>query len=250
MHIHFRLYRRQCSRKLPKMVVKLSETKVFLETLIKSSSSRRYILTSVIAILALYFVISVLHTDYHNYNLVTEETSSSQKDSNDVEFIMDTCKCKRKLKGGNPNIPSISYNQTTCGRDAFRRGTHQKIVGFSFYGDIHSDYSKKKGYFQGIIGNLKLMPRFYPGWVMRLYYDLDKKDPVFKDLCDLACSNPNIDICDAKHLPGTPFVDCTKVFAMNWRFFPTLDPQVSFLQKRAQFSVCPCLLYVCFSCLY
>ena len=107
------------------------------------------------------------------------------------------------------------------------RGPHQKIVGFSFYGDINSDYSKKKGYFEGIIGNLELMPKYYPGWVMRLYYDLDAKDPVFQDLCQLACKHKNLDICDAKHLPGTPFIDASRIFAMNWRFFPTLDPQVS-----------------------
>jgi hypothetical protein len=71
------------------------------------------------------------------------------------------------------------------------------------------------------------MPKYYPGWIMRLYYDLDKTDPVLKDLCKLACNDPNIDICDAKHLPGTPFIDASKVFAMDWRFFPTLDPQVS-----------------------
>ena len=61
---------------------------------------------------------------------------------------------------------------------------------------------------------------------MRLYYDLDKADPVFKDLCQLACQNVNLDICDTKNLPGTPFVDASQVFAMDWRFFPTLDPQV------------------------
>ena len=90
-------------------------------------------------------------------------------------------------------------------------------------------FSKKKGYFEGIVGNLELMPKYYPGWVMRLYYDLNKKDPVLKDLCELACQHDYLDICDAKHLPGTPFKDASKVFAMNWRFFPTLDPQVIFL---------------------
>ena len=171
-----------------------------------------------------------------NFDERAKALLDTEEDLNDFEFMLDSCKCKRKLKGVIPNIPSISYNQTTCGRDAFCRGAHQKIVGFSFYGDIHSEYSKKKGYFDGIIGNLKLMPRYYPGWTMRLYYDLDKKDPVFKDLCDLACSDTNIDLCNARSLPGMPFVDCTKVFAMNWRFFPTLDPQVNFLLIAPKFS--------------
>jgi len=34
------------------------------------------------------------------------------------------------------------------------------------------------------------------------------------------------DICDARNLPGTPMIDASEVFPMNWRFFPTLDPQV------------------------
>ena len=61
---------------------------------------------------------------------------------------------------------------------------------------------------------------------MRLYYDLDKNDPTLKDLCNLACHDANLDICDVKNLPGTPFKDAAGIFAMNWRFFPTLDPQV------------------------
>ena len=32
---------------------------------------------------------------------------------------------------------------------------------------------EKKGYMDGIAGNLNLMEKFYPGWVMRLYFDLD-----------------------------------------------------------------------------
>ena len=36
------------------------------------------------------------------------------------------------------------------------------------------------GYFEGIVGNLELMPVYYPGWTMRLYYDLDDRDPITK----------------------------------------------------------------------
>ena len=108
----------------------------------------------------------------------------------------------------------------------FCRGKGQKVVGFSFYGDIHSDHAKAKGYFEGIVGNLKLMPKYYPGWIMRVYYDMDAAHPVLKDLCNLACNNELLDICYVAQLPGTPMRDARKVFAMNWRFFPTLDPQV------------------------
>jgi hypothetical protein len=60
----------------------------------------------------------------------------------------------------------------------------------------------RQGYFTGIAENLKLLPVFFPGWVMRLYFDLDKNDPIFEDICQLACSNPNLDLCHASRLPG------------------------------------------------
>ena len=41
-------------------------------------------------------------------------------------------------------------------------------------------HSSVSGYFEGIMENLELMPVYYPGWVMRLYYDLDDSDPISK----------------------------------------------------------------------
>ena len=38
--------------------------------------------------------------------------------------------------------------------------------------------------------------------------------------------------CHCRKLPGTPVADASKIFAMNWRFFPTLDPQV--IQETVQ----------------
>ena len=86
-----------------------------------------------------------------------------------------------------------------------------------------------KGFVEGIKGNLDLMPTYYPGWVMRLYIDYDLDDPIIRKLCNLACKPQysNLDICHMKQLPGTPLKDARKIFPMNWRFFPTLDPQVS-----------------------
>ena len=41
------------------------------------------------------------------------------------------------------------------------------------------------------------------GWVMRLYFDLTKNDPILSKLCDLACSDNNLDLCNASRLPGS-----------------------------------------------
>ena len=95
---------------------------------------------------------------------------------------MKHCDCQRHLSEVKKNPSNLILNYTTCGSDAFYRGPHQKIISFSFYGDVNSGYSKMKGFFKGIVGNLKLIPRFYPGWIMRLYYDLDENNPLLKDI--------------------------------------------------------------------
>ena len=193
--------------------------------MVTTPAIRKQMSLAVLVIATFYIVISLLRVSHDLVIEVIEDPNS---------FQLEHCDCQRKLDQHviEQANGSVIFNQTTCGADAFRRGSNQKIVGFSFYGDINSDNSKKKGYFRGILGNLKLMPKYYPGWVMRLYYDLDKADPIFQDLCQLACHDANLDICDAKHLPGTPFVDARRVFAMNWRFFPTLDPQVDVFVSR------------------
>jgi len=67
---------------------------------------------------------------------------------------------------------------------------------------------------------------YYPGWIMRVYFDLDSDDPIRDELCQLACQDTNLDICDVKNLPGTPMKNASEIFGKNWRWFPTLDPQV------------------------
>jgi hypothetical protein len=55
-----------------------------------------------------------------------------------------------------------------------------KVIALSFYGDVNSERSKRKGYFEGILANLKLFPMVYPGWTIRLYHDLIGNDPLLQ----------------------------------------------------------------------
>lgn len=67
---------------------------------------------------------------------------------------MEHCSCQRYIQVNNNNSNdnnAIPYNDTTCSTDAYERGSGQKVIGFSFYGDINTDYSKKKGYFEGML---------------------------------------------------------------------------------------------------
>ena len=50
-----------------------------------------------------------------------------------------------------PPAEDTGSSQSLCGPKASSRGNHQKVVAFSFYGDM------KHGYFQGITDNLDLM---------------------------------------------------------------------------------------------
>ena len=42
-------------------------------------------------------------------------------------------------------ILEILINETTCSSDAYLRGAGQKVVSYSFYGDVGASESKKKG---------------------------------------------------------------------------------------------------------
>jgi len=159
-----------------------------------------------------------------------------EKGDRRIKRIVDIeqCDCKREIlahtmvtyEGGDHGNSSIS----TCSQHSFHRGAKQKIVSFSFYGNPDSQQGKERKYFQGIKDNLKEMPIFYPDWTLRLYYDLEDQHPLMKELCDLACNDPNIDLCHVKNIPVLG--DVSKVFAMNWRFLPMLDPQVSHMVSR------------------
>lgn len=88
-----------------------------------------------------------------------------------------------------PFIESLSnpqkQNETgnLCSPRSSRRGLDQKVVSFSFWGEM------KNGYFRGILDNLAMMETHYPGWVMRLHVSSAKltNDSV-KTLCDIQCN--------------------------------------------------------------
>jgi len=186
----------------------------------------RKVSKQVLQTLLLIFLTSLLVLNI-NHQLLEVRKLENDDQSDGVTFSLEHCNCSRTLtKVDNSSL--VPYNSTTCGRDAHQRGPHQKVAGFSFYGSTSSKMHQMKKYFVGIKDNLEKMTKLYgEDWVMRLYYDLEPSDQqLMGQLCDLACANNNIDLCNIRQLPGTPVRDATEIFAMNWRFFPTLDPQV------------------------
>ena len=118
------------------------------------------------------------------------------------------------------------FNETTCSHDAYLRSSGQKIVSFSFFKNSHHQSHKMNLFLDGIKRNLDVMPMLYPGWIMRVYINLDVNDPTLADLHKLISSDPNIDLCDVKNLPRIQTKNASDIFGSNWRFLPALDPQV------------------------
>jgi len=130
----------------------------------------------------------------------------------------------------NTTLVKIPLENTTCSIDAHSRGAHQNIVSFTFFESSEEvpKNDKIRGYFTGILENLNLMKEFYPGYIMRLYYEAG---PTIKQkLCDMACSDPQIDLCPANAIPRLG--NATRVYPLIWRFLPAIDPQVDVFLSR------------------
>ena len=70
------------------------------------------------------------------------------------------------------------------------------------------------------------MKQFYPGWLMRLYYHVDNVTAATAaGICELACADPALDICDAAD--NARLGDMRILHPQVWRFMPAVDVQAS-----------------------
>ena len=75
------------------------------------------------------------------------------------------------------------------------------------------------------------MRKLYPGWTMRVYYQVNEYQVnVMKKLCYLACSEPELDICDVNANPKLRNV--SMLYPLIWRFLPVIDRQVDYFLSR------------------
>ena len=125
------------------------------------------------------------------------------------EYLPSICQCQ----GSQVSTTSKTryFQNTTCGLSAFRRGSGQKVIGFSFYEKDNKRRKERKlktswdnpPYFEGVRENLDLVSQLYPGWVVRLYHDLQEDDPLMATLCSYVCQHQYFDLCDVTNLPST-----------------------------------------------
>ena len=66
---------------------------------------------------------------------------------------------------------------------------------------------------------------------MRLYYEVNEyQGEVMKQLCELACKEVDLDLCDANANPK--LVNASLLYPLLWRFLPVLDRQVDYFLSR------------------
>ena len=96
---------------------------------------------------------------------------------------------------------------------------------------VAMDKRKLRRYLDGIRDNLRLMKHHYPGFTMRLYYEvLDPEGDAMQELCHIACEDPSFDLCDPLHNPKLG--NATVLYPLLWRFLPVIDRQVDVFLSR------------------
>ena len=105
------------------------------------------------------------------------------------------CECVRPIS----SIGSVAES-STCSEFATLRGKGQKVVSYSFYVNEENPDNNERRYFSRIEFRAQEVLESYPGWTMRLYYDVDN-EATKKRLCDLYCRFPHLDLCNVNNLP-------------------------------------------------
>ena len=144
------------------------------------------------------------------------------------------CNCTREQHVINDSASSIATEApalSLCSEHSGNRGYHQKVVSFSYFGDEESELSQTRGYLRHIKTNLEAIKEFYPGWTIRIYHDIPKGDKRRMDfMCDLACTNPELDMCAVEDIPNLGNVK--HMYPIAWRFLAMLDPMVDLMLSR------------------
>ncbi|CAL4092469.1 unnamed protein product, partial [Meganyctiphanes norvegica] len=178
---------------------------------------------------------------------VIERGESEQHQLQEEEQDLAGCSCTRRLpvkrdlgetilrrRGENGEILTRTISRiSTCSNTATLRGPKQKVVSYTYYGDI-SNPGINNRYFSEIKNRAEEVARLYPGWVMRVYHNITTSNTQGQQqLCEVVCQQQHVDLCSIHNLPS-PFGDISHKLetATLWRFLPLLDPLVNIMVSR------------------
>ena len=88
--------------------------------------------------------------------------------------------------------------ESVCSNDATRRGTGQRVISFSMFGEKQ----KNIYYMKGLLRNVEAIKKYYPSqYIVRIYFDEQQLSSKCKEwLCNIYCSESNVDLCEVNHI--------------------------------------------------
>ena len=127
---------------------------------------------------------------------------------------------------------SDSLAISTCGCRGDSRGYHQKVIGYSLYGNF-SDQNIHERYVAAMESVADQIRSAYPDWVVRIYSTANNSRILKKTFN--TDKNDHVDICvveSALDESRPHLLKSVQLFQMVWRFLPLLDPMVDLFMSR------------------
>ncbi|CAF0972471.1 unnamed protein product [Adineta steineri] len=128
------------------------------------------------------------------------------------------------------NLLSTAESKSFCSERSVRRGFNQHVLSVSAYESndrIELKTNLTWNYIKEFVSEAK---RFYPTWVVRVYY-YNLKDKTQNDIETLEKLNDNLDFCNAENLPVLGNLK-NKLPGKVQRFLPAVDPLVGVTMVR------------------
>ncbi|XP_046640878.1 uncharacterized protein LOC124326211 [Daphnia pulicaria] len=131
--------------------------------------------------------------------------------------------------------------KSSCSLAADLRGPHQKVIGYSIYGDF-SQTATADRYLTPLAETLKDIALAYPGWIVRIHHNLPREEnetSSWKMLEKAVSSAGNhVDLCNVTEIVTSRKMAKAKfIFPMTWRWLPVLDGLVDTFMSRDADSV-------------
>ena len=126
-----------------------------------------------------------------------------RKPGQEVLVFSPLCNCTRYIPVANDSTatPSGGAGQFPwCSEDSHLRGSHQRVVAYSLFGDARRPRSYCRYY--SLLRHISTrVEEEYPGWVIRIYHSFnDDDDDARRSLCDIYCRFPHVDICSVRNM--------------------------------------------------
>ena len=129
------------------------------------------------------------------------------------------------------NCLSDSEAFSTCGCRGDSRGSHQKVVSFSLYGNFSNKETHER-YVKAMESVAGQVHSAYPDWIIRIYTTAEN-GLILKKTFE---TEKYVDICPVESVidEARPYLvnKADKMFPMVWRFLPLLDPMVDLFMSR------------------